>query len=174
VGATLSRVTVRQAVTGWLTPQTVTGLAKIEGWPSKVTNEGDFDLGAAGNGSGAVVFVHLEHQNEKRIALGGPNSGLKWRGYTVVLLCIFRGNDPMSEVVGQANDAFLDSLVARIQADRKLGTENLGAPIFQAGEGGDTGGPDIEVDGALPRPMRAGVTQVFSTVRFQVAEVLQT
>ena len=170
----MSRVTTRQAIVNWLTPQTVANLAKVEGWPAKVTNEGDFDLGGAGAGFGAIVFVHLEHQKEKRIALGGPNLGMKWRSYTAVLICIFRGNDPKSEVVGQANDAFLDSLVARLQADRRLGTENLSSPIFQAGEGGDTGGDDIEVEAALPRPMRAGVTQVFSTVRFQIAEILQT
>ena len=171
----MSRVTVRQAFASFLTPQTVPGLATVQPWPSKVTNEGEFDLAGVGAGFGAIVFVHLPSQREQRIALGGPNSGLKWREYQAVLLCVFRGNDPESQVVAQACDGFLDALVARLEYDRRLGTQTLGpAGIFQAGEGGVSGGDDIEVVTALPRTVRSGLTQIFATVTLQVAEVLQT
>ena len=163
----MSRQTVRSAIASFFTPATVTNLAAIHAYPAKVTNEGEFVL-PSGSGWGAVVFVQLGPQKEKRIALGGPASGIKWRTYQAILICIYRSSDPKSEDVGLACDQFLDSVVARLQSDRKIGS----TVVFQAGEGNETGGDDIEVDASLPRTLHGGVTQVFATVRFQVAEML--
>lgn len=167
----MSRQTVRAAIAAFFTPQTVPGLAAIHAYPSKVTNEGEFEL-PANAGMGGLVFVQLLAQKEKRIAFSGPTNGIKWRSYEATLICIFRSADPKAEDVGLACDEFLDALVARLQSDRKLGTTNSATPIFQGGEGTDTGGDDIQVEASLPRVRRGGLTQVFATVRFQVAEML--
>ena len=163
----MSRSTVRAAVAAYFTPATVTGLASMHNYPAKINNEGEFVLPTGG--FGAFVYIHLQDQSEKRIALGGPTSGIKWRHYMVTLMCIYRSNDPKAEVAGTNNDAFLDAMVAHILADRKLGNS---AVIFQAGEGGDTGGDDIRVQSGLPKAMKAGLVQVFSTISFQVVEML--
>ena len=163
----MSRQTVRQAIAAFFTPATVTNLAAIHAYPAKVTNEGEFVL-PSGVGMGGIVWVQLVAQREKRISLGGPSSGIKWRTYQAVLLCLYRSNDPKSEDAGLACDQFLDSLVARLQSDRKINS----TVVFQAGEGSDTGGDDIEVDCSLPRQRQGGLSQVFATVNFTVAEML--
>jgi hypothetical protein len=169
----MSRATVRAAVAAWLTPTAVTNLAHIYEHPAKLTNEGDFVL-PNGTAMGGIVFIQLEAHREKRIALGGPTSGIKWRRYQIVLVCLLRSASNLSQDAGINNDVFLDALVSRIQANRQLGTAGSQTPIFQAGEGDTQGGDDIEVQCGFPRPMDGGVTQVFSTVRFETVELIQT
>lgn len=179
----MSRTTVRQQIVDYLAPPGVPSVVEFMSaclaHPPKVTTEDTFDLGVMG-GSGCVVFVYLPLQSEKRIALGGPHGGRKWREYEVTLLAVMRSAKDKAEDVDADNDAFLDSLVERIQADRNFGTtlgdgqEVLPGMIFQAGEGNDTGGTDIVVDVALPGTIRGQLTQIISTVKITVAEVLDT
>lgn len=164
----MGRAAVRQAVADYLSTAGVTGLGKVYAHPPKFTSEGEFVANNdPGHTSGAVVFIHLRRQSERRIAVGGATSGIKMRVYSVGLICVFRSKTADTQTVGAENDAFLDSLVDAILANR-----NAGAPaaIFQWGEGDDFGEPDVHVDAEMPRPLRQQVSQVFSVVEVTALE----
>lgn len=173
----MTRATSRQYVFDWLDPNQGSGipfLSTVQQHPPKVNDEGLFVM-QQGLGTGAIIFLAIgPGQQEHRIAIGGAHSGRKWRSYPFKLLCFLRSVKPQSEAVGEDNDTFLDGLVARIEADRTLGTYGLPNPIFQAGEGEDTGGDDIIVNSDLPQLMGGQLTQVFTSVELTVVETLDT
>jgi hypothetical protein len=166
----MGRAAVRQAVAEYLSTAGITNLGTVFQHPPKFTPEGDFVANNdPGHTSGAVIFVHLREQSERRIALGGPTSGLKMRAYSVGLVCVFRSKTADTQDVGAENDAFLDSLVEAILANR-----NAGAPdaVFQWGEGDDVGEADVHVSAEMPRPLRLQASQVFSVVEVTALELV--
>ncbi len=168
----MSRTTIRAAITAFLAPPNVAGLQTVIAHPAKVTTEGQFFVNEAfGTGTGAIAFVYLDNSVERRIALGGMSSGRKWRQYTAHLLLFLRSTKPQAEDVGADNDSLVDALIARMESDRTFGAPGV---IFQAGEGGEHGGDDIRVRTGLPVDIQGGMTQVFSTVTFEVCEILAT
>lgn len=169
----MGRAAVRTAIADYLTSGigTIPSLSKVYAHPPKITPEGEFFSGeTTGVESGAVVYVHLATQSERRIAIGGPTSGRKARPYEVYLICFLRSVNPDAEVAGAANDDFLDGLTSWIEANR---TANSSA-IFQWGEGDKVGEPDVIVKSNTPRPLRQQMTQVFSTVEVLALEILDT
>lgn len=159
----------------------IPSLNAVFAYPPKLIQGQDFYNNLpAGTASGAFMYIALEHQTEKRIALGGAHSGNKWRQYQATLVCFMRYVGPTLEQALSDVDAFIDGLTTFIQADRNLGTapapgnEILPGMIFQAGEGGDHGGEDLVVDVMLPKVINQGTTVTFFTVAMQVAEILQT
>lgn len=174
----MTRASTTAAVANYLTAGQVPFLNTVNPYPPKVTTQGEFDLGLNA-GTGAVIFVFIEAQHEKRIAAGGagiaplaPIAGRKWREYTVTLLCFLRSTKQQAEASGADMDTFLDGLVARIEADRTFGTAGTPTAIFQAGEGSDTGGNDIDVQASLPRLVNGQLVQVFAAVKVTVCEVI--
>lgn len=170
----MSRATVRAAITNYLTNANVTLLTDVLPFPPKLTVEGDFYNGNDPNHkSGCIIFLWIEAERENRIAVGGAHNGRKMVEYTFVLDCYFRSTTPLSEDAAAENEAFLDSLITTIRADR-----NAGAPgvVFAWGEGANFGGPDIEVVSYYPRSLNGAmaVTQTYSTVRVQVLEEIDS
>lgn len=166
----MGRAAVRQAVADYLSSAGVTGLSKVFQHPPKFTGEGEFVASSdPGHTSGAVIFVHLREQNERRIAVGGATSGLKMRVYSVGLICVFRSKTANTEEVGADNDAFLDSLVDAILASRTAGAPDA---VFQWGEGDDFGETDVHVSAEMPRPLRLQASQVFSVVEVTALELV--
>lgn len=103
----------------------------------------------AGSTMGAVMCVVLGDQDEGRIAMGGPTSGIK-EDFTAVELWLFHLAMAQYEEDAQIHfDALLDAVKALIRTDR-----TLGGTVVQAGEGGRmhtrTGLPNFE-PGAPPR-----------------------
>ncbi len=168
----MSRTTVRAAIGTFLAPPNVTGLQTMIVQPPKVTLEQQFFVNEAfGTATGGIGFLYLDNSVERRIALGGPHNGRKWRQYTAHLLVFLRSTKAKAEDVGADNDLLLDALVARMESDRMFGAPGV---IFQAGEGGEHGGDDIRVRAGLPVDIQGGMTQVFTTVTFEVCEILAT
>lgn len=162
----MSRASIRAEVASYLTGAGITGLTTVYQHPPKQTGEGEFI--APGNDAGAVIFVHLSQQSERRIADGGPTSGMKMRAYQVALICVYRSKEPDTETVGAGNDAFLDSLVTAIEENRAPG------PIWQWGEGDTLSAPDIHIEAGMPRPIRQQASQVWSIATVDVLELLTT
>lgn len=177
----MSRTSVRQAVTDFLSGQ-VPGLGTVFPHPPKTTTQDALFLDGPAT-SGAVAYVVLERQHEQRVAIPA-GKGRKWRQYQVCLLIFLRGTTGQAEDADADLDTLLDALAARLQSDPALGTAGnvipdtpsaaSGTVIFQAGEGGDHGGPDIEIATGIPADLKNGLTQIIATVRFQVAEILIT
>ena len=170
----MSRATVREAITKYLNGAGITNLSTVKPFPAKFTPEMEFYAGEdPGHSSGAILYIYFERESEKRVAFGGAHSGKKAVEYSVVLDCFLRSTHKKSEDAGTDNEQFLDSLISAIRADR-----NAGAPevIFQWGEGMFPGSSDIEVSSYYPRQLNgaASATQIYSSVRVAVIEILNT
>lgn len=128
----MGRASVRTAIAAWLAPANIAGLSTTHPSRPKQIPATDFNLGANG-GSGAVLVVHLASDDEVRIAVGGPTSGKKQVTHDCALEVLFQSVKPDAVAAQADHDALIDSLMARIRADRTFGT--AGNPIWQAGEG---------------------------------------
>jgi len=170
----MPKVTVTEAVYQYLEPQSsnIPNLGVVYTALPKVANEADlFTNTYPGLGFGAAIYMFMTSQQERRIALGGPHDGRKFRIYDLGLLIIFKSDQPQT-VEGQYQfDTFIDNLTAWIQADRNAGNANV---IFQWGEGNETGGTDIHLEYTMPRTLDGGVTLFQAVARISVCEVLDT
>lgn len=170
----MPRATVRAAIEAYFTAGigTIPSLSTVFAHPPKITSEGDFYQGESpGIEDGAVIYLHLGPHDERRIAIAGANGGRKARVYPLVLICYLRHKGPDSQDAGAANDAFIDGVTAWIQANR---TANSAGVIFQWGEGDQTGGVDLRVEAAMPKPIRQQASQVFTTIDVTCLEILDT
>lgn len=182
----MPRKSIRAAVGTYLqkgvTLQVINDLSSVFPYPPKFTDERDFYTAQIpGFGHGAVLFIYIGPTEEERIAKGGQHSGLKFRPYQFVFLCYHRSTSLKAEDAGAQNDDFLDSLVAWIQADRNMGTVSNATgyvpngAIFQAGEGGISGGTDLRVHSLLPKTNKTGGTlTTFTQIELTVCEILRT
>jgi hypothetical protein len=167
----MSRSTVRSQFISYLEGADIPFLSKVMTFPAKFTPEGEFYQGEdPGHQQGCIVFPYIENQSEKRIELTGPTGGGKEITYEVVFTCIFRSNKRKTEDAGTDAETFLDGFTNAIRASKNCGGNG---PIFQWGEGGTSGGSDIEVTSYYPRQINgaASATQVVSTVRVRIIEI---
>lgn len=172
----MSRATVRAAVADYLQGAGISLLGSVFQHPMKVTPEGEFVLNETpGTATGAVIYVHLEDQFERRLGAGAPlgsgAAGLKLRQYKVNLICVLRSDKPDAQDVGDDNDTFLDSLVAAIETSRTAGSPST---VFQWGEGDTFGAPDIDIHAGMARVLRLQMSQVYSTVEVMVLEQINS
>lgn len=163
----MSRAAVRAAVAAWFASPPIPKLNAVYGDPAKFVDQQR--LFNDSSGSGAIGIVHIERQEERRIAIGGATSGVKQRTYDVGLQIIFESVKPHGEDASADLDALLDAVVTRLQSDR-----TLGGAVFQAGEGDVTGTPDVEILSDLPRTVGGSTVQIWNVVRFKAVEMLQT
>jgi len=171
----MSRQTVRDQVVQYLSSANIQGLSTIYTFPPKITPEGMFYIGQVpGQFEGAIVFTFIERQSEERKAFGGSNNGRKFVTYDFVFSCYFRSTQNQAEVAATNNEAFLDSFVEAIRANRTAGApQNSLNTVWQWGEGGANGhAPDIQIESDLPVLLGGAqeVTQTFSTIRVTVLE----
>lgn len=167
----MPRADVRAGIQKYLSNAGIADLGQVFAHAPKITPAQDlYEHTPPGEGTGAVIYIHLEKQNGHRVAMGGPTSGKKIRVYLVTLVCYLRSRKPDTQEVGADNDAFLDALVGAIEASR-----TAAGAVFQWGEGTVVGATDIDVDADMPRGLgKLGVSQVFSTVRVYALEMLTT
>jgi hypothetical protein len=170
----MSKRAVIEAVYQYLEPENsnIPFLGTVYKALPKVANESDlFTNSYPGIGLGAVIYIFITGQDERRIALGGPHNGRKFRTYDLGMLIIFK-SDLRETVDGQAAfDEFIDGLTQRIQADRNAGDPNV---IFQWGEGTENGGNDVRLDYTMPRTLEGGVTLFQAVAKVSTIEILDT
>lgn len=166
----MGRTFVRQAVAAWFAPPAVAGLNTVYTAAPRWAPGTDFFSGApAGTESGAIAFPYVEESQRTRITLQGAPPGGKMAQYTVGLVVRFVSNAPTTQAAQDDHDDMVDAIVVRLESDKRLGTDGHAESIFQAGEGGDSGGPDIHVQSDLPKQHGTQVT-IWSVVRFVVLE----
>ena len=166
----MSRATVRSGIATWFGGGHVAFLSTVYPYPPKTSKESDAFAGEApGTASGAVGWVHLGEQMERRIAMGGPTNGMKLRLYKAAVLILLRSQHPKAEDAGADHDTLMDAFTARLEAGR-----TLGGTVFQAGEGDTRGGEDIKVTVDLPKVANGGTTYIWARVEFTAQEILNT
>lgn len=181
----MSADTVTDAVVAWLGGGHVTGLVQVLDAAPWFLDGHAWDLDS-GLGWGAVGVVHLLHEDERRIAMGGAHGGLKEVVYHIGISTTFKYVIPNGyDTTGTATtyrralNTLLDGIRTRIRADRTLGTSSGGVEIggtgsiVQAGEGDGTGNPDITIDRDLPTRDGAYIVSR-NLIQFQILEVAAT
>lgn len=127
------------------TPLVAAGLAGVRAyWTTRFEDQDYYTTLADDRLMGAVMCVHLPQVSERRIASGGPTSGIKSNPATVELWIFHRAEVPNPETAQADLDDLIDAVLARFHGDRTLG----GAAV-EAGAGGGgittrTGLPVVE------------------------------
>jgi hypothetical protein len=164
--------TIRAAITTYLRAQTIPGLNKIyQAMPAEI-DPSIWNL-AANNGSGAIAYVHLTESYETRIATPRLN-GQKLVPYLVGIVVEFKYAVPAENATALNGDEWvtsldiiLEGLKAAVRADPHLGTGDLGADVFEAGESQK----DLSLRSQLPtRDEDNGEIWVWSVLETQVSE----
>lgn len=174
----MSASQLRAAITAWLQPPAVPGLTRVyPAFPVFAPGQ-DWRL-EEGQGSGAVGYVHLAQQRERRITIGGEHGGTKQVMWQVALVLVYRHLLPSSVIdsgedtaAGWAGpyDRLIDAVCERLRADRTLGTG--GAVVWQAAEGsGDGAGDDLVIDSDLPA-VNAGQVVQFTAITFTAIQMI--
>jgi hypothetical protein len=148
------------------TPQ-VTGIGVVRRAFAKRDEHQDYFLGMpTATRTGCQMVVTIYHQEEFRIALGGPTSGQKQRNFEVDLACYIRSRTPHAEDAQDDVYALQDAILARMRQDR-----TLGGAVFQAGEHMEHGSNAIRIDYGQPET-RAELTKSFLSVQFSACEIV--
>lgn len=121
---------------------------------------------------GTASFVHIDHQTETRVAMGGQGGGKKAVTYDIALVIAYQYLIPADGSAGQLDtwvdglDKVLDAIVAKLRADQTLGCGSSG-PVWSAGEQD----MDIAIQRELPVRDRGKVWSV-NYVMFKVTEIV--
>ena len=171
----MSKQSVTQGVYEYLQPNSsnIPNLGTVYIGLPRVGDEADlFTNSYPGADGGAVIYLFITDQTERRIAMGGAHSGNKFRTYNLGMLIIFKSILQDTWQAQNAFDEFIDSLTEFIQADRT--PEIPQSNIFQWGEGTELGGPDIRIDYTMPRTDNGGMLVFQAVAHVLVNEILIT
>ena len=167
-----SRQAVVNAIASYLGGAGITFLSSsnVFGYPPKVTSEGDFYLEGPGVQEGAMIFMRLATQRERRIELRGATGGGKMITYSLQMVIFFRSTKKKSQDAASDCDSFLDSLLIAIRASKTAGTND--GTVFQWGEGTEDGGEDVQLEVGFPVIVNGSVSQI--NARLDVLVLQQT
>lgn len=120
---------------------------------------------------GTAAFVHIDHQSETPVTVGGLGGSQHSVTYDVALVVAYQYRIP-TDTTGQLDtwvdglDAVLDAIVLKLRADPTLGCGSAG-PVWSAGR------QDMDVQIQRELPVRDG-GKVWSTtyVMFKVTEIV--
>lgn len=172
----MSKYSVTQGIYEYIKPDNsnIPNLGVVYTALPRVANEADlFTNTFSGLGFGAAIYLFITRQSARRIAMGGPHSGNKFRIYDTGMLIIFKSPIDVETWDAQNNfDQFIDSLTEFIQANR---TPNIPtSDIFQWGEGNETGGIDIQIDYTIPRTINGESLLFQAVLHVNACEILIT
>lgn len=164
--------TIRAAITNYLRGQNIAGLNKVYQAMPAYIDPSVWNLSAQG-GYGAIAYIHLTESHETRIAVPRV-TGQKLVPYLVAIVVEFKYAVPATTTVELNGDEWvtgldgiLEGLKAAIRADPHLGTGDLGADVWEAGESKQ----DLILRSQLPtRDEDNGEILVWNVLECQVSE----
>lgn len=167
----MSRATVRSAIVNYLTTASIPGLAKVFTAAPKMAQGQDYYGVTTQGGSGAFAFVHINHETEPQIAVGGLGGGAKMLIYDVGLVVRFKSYNTDQTSYMDAYDTIIENIKKRIRSDPRLGTALLPAnqQVFISGKEGH----GIEVISDLPAlDAESQAIHQWSVVTWEITEYL--
>ena len=155
---------------------TIPFLNVVYGFPPKFTPEGQIMGNSLPNtwgiNSGSIIYLYFPSSIDSQIEFrGDADAGGKMVYYDLHLICIMFSEHAESELAGQDNETFIDGLRQAVRNSKDCGGTG---PIFQWGQGDQTGQRDIDVTMDMPQQNsgRFGRTFIYSLAKIQVLEEL--
>lgn len=158
----MSRASVREAVSDYLSAPAVTGLQKVHSAKPRNWKPSDIVVDAS-TPSAAAGYLHIEGVVEQRVA-----TGKKQLDYTVVLVYLFRSSQNDSVASMHDFDVLTDAIKAKLRTKTAYGQVLglTGSPeIFNAAE------KQLMDETDLPQES-GGMSSVWSRLRFEVSEMI--
>lgn len=116
----MSRASVRSAVSTYLAPPAVAGLNVVLPTQPKDLGGIEFTSGVAGEDSGAIATLFIQHQEEGPGAMDGAGGG-RLTTYQVAVQVFHRSVEPKAEAAMDHFDGVVDALCNRLRSDPRLG-----------------------------------------------------
>jgi hypothetical protein len=129
------------------------------------------ELLAAPQGVGGVIYLFIETQEDRRIALGGATNGRKCVTYGVAMDCRLKSDLDTRAAAQSAFNKFRDGLSEVIRSNRNAGDPSV---VFSWGEGSMLGGPDMHWSFAVPKTLSGASLVMHGICRVTVLEILDT
>jgi hypothetical protein len=172
----MSKQSVTQGIATYLDPSNsnIPNLGTVYIGLPRITSESDLYTNTyPGADEGALIYLFIKNQSEKRIALGGAHLGNKFRVYDLGMLVVFKAGPEIDTSVAQTDfDGLIDALTEYIQANRNPNAAT--SDIFQWGEGEVSGGTDIQIDYVIPHTIKGGVLIFQAVLSVKICEILNT
>lgn len=158
------RTQARQVLYNFIQPPNVDGINQVFlSLPKRI----DFQVNALPSQqtrTAAVIFI--ESETETRIAVGGAHNGWKRVDYTFVVQLFTHSLARSAEDAMADLDYTIDQLKKRLRSDHNLG-DPTGTLVWQGAE------PAIDVTYGEPLSQKGTATEIWSSMRFIVTQMIQ-
>lgn len=158
------RSSVRSTLATYLATGSIYGVNQVFTSFPKVENLNTG--GVAGQSSFAALVVFIMDETDSRIAVGGATGGWKRVDYTVSVQILHQSYEREGEAAMDHFDLVVDSLKARLRADRQFG-DPTGTLVWQGAN------PRIFATYAEPEVSDMGVIKTWCALQFPVTQMIQ-
>ena len=158
------RKDVRSTLATFIAPPKVDGINQVfTSFPKRI----DFQVNALPSQlSRCAAVIHIESENENRLAIGGAHSGIKRIDYSVAIQLFHHSMERNSEDAMNNLDYVIDSLKAVLRSDHQFG-DTSGNLVWQGAE------PVISVSYGEPMSNDGTSTETWAIMRFDVTQMIQ-
>ena len=155
------RTVVRRAIADWINAAGIPGLQVYPGMLAIDDDEIDSSANAVCHG-----YVHLPNDDESRLAMGGPYSGVKENDFDIDLVLKYWSSN--EDWLSCQED--FDRIIWFVKAQLRTGGRTLGRPdvVLTAGEWT----PGIKVQQSEPVAVNGSTYFQHAVIAFQVTEIL--
>jgi len=158
------RKDVRSTLATFIAPPKVDGINQVfTSFPKRI----DFQVNALPSQlSRCAAVIHIESENENRLAIGGAHSGVKRIDYSVAIQLFHHSLERNSEDAMNNLDYVIDSLKAVLRSDHQFGDPS-GNLVWQGAE------PVINASYGEPMSNDGTSTETWAIIRFDVTQMIQ-
>ena len=158
------RAAVRSTLATFIGNPPVQGINQVfTAFPKRI----DFQVNALPSQlSRTAAVIHIESENENRLAIGGATSGIKRIDYTVVIQLFHHSMERKSEDAMADFDSVIDNLKTKLRSDHQFGDSSSNL-VWQGAE------PVISVSYGEPVSNDGTSTETWASVRFDVTQMIQ-
>ena len=160
----VGRKQVRSTLASFLQPPNVDGINQVfTSFPKRI----NFQVNALPSDlSRCAAVIHIESEQESRIAVGGAHNGWKRIDYGIVIQLFHHSSERQAEDAMNHFDNVIDNLKDRLRSDHRFGDES-GTLVWQGAE------PRIDVSYGEPDASNGTYIETWASVRFDVTQMIQ-
>jgi len=158
------RKDVRTTLANFIAPPKVDGINQVfTSFPKRI----DFQVNALPSQlSRCAAVIHIESENENRLAIGGAHSGVKRIDYSVAIQLFHHSMERNSEDAMNDLDNVVDNLKTVLRSDHQFGDPS-GNLVWQGAE------PVISANYGEPMSNDGTSTETWAIIRFDVTQMIQ-